>query len=155
MPFFQQIEFYPPTQYGGRVNEVVLTLATTPAGITVILEADKHAGAFGPGGDSGRFPAGHDEAVEQDWAATISEWLDQVVESRQAHMTQQGHGQQGYGQPGYGQPGYGQSGYGHRERRGPGMGGMVAGAAAGVVGGMILGDMLSGDEEDGGGDEEG
>jgi sporulation-control protein len=122
-------------------------MVTSPAGVVVVLQADKRAGAFGSGG-VGRFQASHDEAVEHDWTGQISEWLNQVVESRQAHMMQPGYGEPGYGQPGYGQPGYGQ-----RERRGPGMGGVVAVAAAGVVGGMVLGEMLDGDDE--GGDDEG
>jgi sporulation-control protein len=136
LPFFQEIEFYPPAQYAGRLSEVELTMVTSPTDVVVIVQADKRAGTFGSGG-VGRFQAGHDEAVDHDWAGQISDWLNHVAESRQVHMMQSG---------------YGHSGYGHHERRGPGMGGVVAGAAAGVVGGMILGEMLDGDDS---GDDEG
>ncbi|WP_410644383.1 sporulation protein [Amycolatopsis sp. lyj-346] len=145
LPFFQQLDFYPSGQFAGRVQVVTLTLVASSAEVTVLLEADRHAGAFGAGGQ-GRFQAGHEEAAEQDWAARIRDWLTQVVETRQVQMMHSG-----YGQPGYGRPGYGEHGYGHRERRGPGMGGVVAGVAGGVVGGMLLGEMLDGDDE--GGDE--
>ncbi|SDU66113.1 sporulation protein [Amycolatopsis keratiniphila] len=141
LPFFQQLDFYPSGEFAGRVQVVTLTLVTTPAEVTVLLDADQHAGAFGAGGQ-GRFQAGHEETADQDWAARIHEWLAQIVDARQAQMMQAG-----YGQPGYGQPGYGEPGYGHRERRGPGMGGVVAGVAGGVVGGMLLGEMLDGDDD--------
>ncbi|WP_206797137.1 sporulation protein [Amycolatopsis sp. MtRt-6] len=140
LPFFQQLDFSPSGQFGGRVQVVTLTLVTTPADVTVLLDADRHMGAFGAGGQ-GRFQATHEESAEQEWAARIHDWLAQVVEARQAQMMHSG----------YGQPGYGQHGYGHRERRGPGMGGVVAGVAGGVVGGMLLGEMLDGDDD--GGDE--
>lgn len=56
-------------------------------------------------------------------------------------------------QPGYGQPGYGaHQGYDHpgQQQRGPGMGGMLAAGAAGVVGGVVLGEVaeeMFGDDE--------
>ncbi|RIV39784.1 sporulation protein [Micromonospora radicis] len=58
----------------------------------------------------------------------------------------QGYPQQGYGAPqqGYGAPGYGPPNkYGHpQQRSGPGMGGIVAGAALGAMGGMVAGHMI-------------
>lgn len=129
LPFFQEIEFYPPRQYGGRINEVELTMVASPGGLTVILEADKR-GPFGGGSDHiGRFEASHQEAVHMDWARQFSGWLDRVAQSRHSMM---------------------QGGYGHGgHHRGGGMGGMVAGAAAGVLGGMMLGEMFDGDDEGG------
>jgi sporulation-control protein len=149
LPFFQQFEFYPPGRYAGRVQEIGLILVTTPAGVLVILAAGQ------PGGTgAGRFQVSHEEAVETDWAGHVSEWLDQLVQSQQAAMTHPGHGQYGdsgqYG--GQGQYGPGQYGQQGRQRRGPGMGGIVAGAAAGVVGGMLIGEMLGGGDEGGGDD---
>ena len=58
----------------------------------------------------------------------------------------------GHGQPSHGHHGYDQHGH-HGHRSGPGIGGMVAAGAAGVVGGMIIGEVVEdafGDE--GGGD---
>lgn len=141
LPFFQEIEFYPPPAYAGRVSEVGLTFATSSDGLVVILEADKRSGPFRPGGDAvGRIGVSHQEALETDWARAIGEWLD--------HLAHQDPGRPG---PGYGHPGmFGDSGPG--ERRGLGIGGVVAGAAAGAIGGVIIGEMLEdafdGDEEE-------
>ncbi|MEV0676446.1 sporulation protein [Actinosynnema sp. NPDC050436] len=156
--FYQEIEFFPPSQYAGRLNQVELTFVTSPHELVVVLEADKRGGLFSSGGDSfGRFHASHQDAQHTDWASAINGWLAQVVE-RGGHSAfgnpafggQQGHPQQGYPQHGYDQ--HGHHGYGHHERRGPGVGGVVAGAAAGVVGGMVLGEVLEDAFEDGGED---
>ncbi|MFC6094329.1 sporulation protein [Saccharothrix lopnurensis] len=177
--FYQEIEFFPPSQFAGRINQVELTFVTSPHELVVVLEADKRGGMFSSGSDAfGRFHATHDDAARTDWAAAIGQWLAQVSE-RGGHAAfgqpgypaqgnpafggqpgygQPGYGQPGYGQPGYGQPGYGQPGYGqhghHGHHRGPGVGGVVAGAAAGVVGGMIIGEALDDAFEDDGGGED-
>jgi sporulation-control protein len=161
LPFYQELEFYPPAAYSGRVNQVELTFVTTPHELHVVLEADKRGGLFREGGDTfGRFMAPHVEAERQDWAGLIVQWMDQVAEraggygnpafggqpgsyGNPAFAGQPPYGQPPYGQPGpYGQPPYGHPGEYHEERRGPGMGGVIAGAAAGVVGGMVLGEVL-------------
>jgi sporulation-control protein len=75
---------------------------------------------------------------------------------------QPGYGQPGYGQPGYGQPSYGQPSYGQPSYGQPGyeqnhdhdspkhssfsgLGGAIGGFAAGVLGGMLLDEMLHDD----------
>jgi sporulation-control protein len=141
LPFYQEIEFYPPSQFAGRINEVELTMVAAPGGLTVVLEADKRGGMFGGGGGDfiGRFEASHREAVDMDWPRMFGEWLDSVASRRGSMM-------QGYGDQ-----------HGHHGRRGHGggMGGMVAAGAAGVLGGMMIGEMLDGDDGgDGGGEEE-
>ncbi|MFD7659497.1 sporulation protein [Actinosynnema sp. NPDC059797] len=169
--FYQEIEFFPPSQFAGRINQVELTFVTNPHELVVVLEADKRGGLFSSGGDSfGRFHVSHQDALGTDWAAAINQWLVQISErGGHAAFGQPGYpahgnpafgGQPGYGQPGYGQPGYGQPGYGHHDHghhghhRGSGMGGVVAGAAAGVVGGMIIGEALDDAFEDDGGGED-
>ncbi|SDD39392.1 sporulation protein [Actinokineospora iranica] len=163
--FYQEIEFFPPGQFAGRINQVELTFVANPHELYVVLEADKRGGMFRAGGDSfGHFHLSHVDAEQADWAGLIGQWLTQVAERGQANPAfggGAGYGQPGYGQPGYGQPGYGQPGYGHQGydqhhhgRRGPGMGGVVAGAAAGVVGGMILGEVMGEVFEDDGGGED-
>jgi sporulation-control protein len=147
LPFYQEIEFYPPSQFAGRINEVELTMVAAPGGLTVVLEADKRGGMFGGGGGDfiGRFEASHREAVDMDWPRMFGEWLDSVASRRGSMM--QGFGDQ-HGHHGQ---------HGHRGRRGHGggMGGMVAAGAAGVLGGMMIGEMLDGDDGgDGGGEEE-
>ncbi|MCM6771984.1 sporulation protein [Nocardia sp. CDC159] len=126
--FYQEIEFYPPQRYAGRVNEVELTFVTSPHELVVVLEADKRGGFFSAGGDAfGRFHTSHADALTTDWDATIEEWLGHVAQ----------RGPASHGHPGFGHPGH----HGHHGR-GPGMGGMVAGAAAGMVGGMFLGEAV-------------
>lgn len=168
--FYQEIEFFPPPQAAGRVNEVELTFVATPHELYVVLEADKRGGFIRSGGDSfGRFAMSHADAEKADWANLIGSWLTESIERRPSHNAAFGGGGyagnpafggqpgQAYGhQPGNRQPGYGQHGYGHQpERRGPGMGAVIGGAAVGAVGGMIVGDMISDAfDDDGGGGED-
>lgn len=159
LPFFQEIEFFPPAQFAHTVNEVELTFVADPTHLHVILEADKRAGGFHSGGDTfGRFHLSHQEAEDTNWAENIGGWLQQIADRRPAHNAFGGHGNPAFGQPAHGQHGYdphGQHGHG-QQRRGPGMGAAIGGAAAGLVGGMIIGDMI-GDAfeggDDGGGEE--
>ncbi|WP_181774510.1 sporulation protein [Amycolatopsis pittospori] len=143
--FYQEIEFFPPSRYAGRVSQVELTFVASPDDLVVVLEADKRGGMFRSGGDSfGRFHVSHEEALRTDWAAAIDGWLAKVAESGGGHAMFGGHGGHGdhhdYDHHGH---------HGGHGRRGPGMGGVVAGAAAGVVGGMILGEVME-DVFDGG-----
>ncbi|MEU3769159.1 sporulation protein [Amycolatopsis keratiniphila] len=139
--FFQEIEFFPPSRYAGRVSQVELTFVASPDDLVVVLEADRRGGMFRSGGDSfGRFHVSHEEALRTDWAAAIDGWLAKVAESGGGHAMFGGH-QEHYG--------HDYDHHGHHGRRGPGMGGVVAGAAAGVVGGMILGEVVE-DVFDGG-----
>jgi sporulation-control protein len=135
LPFYQEIEFFPPARQAGRLNQVELTFVATHADLHVVLEADKRGGLFRQGGDTfGRFHMPHEEAEKTDWAPIIDEWLTGAAD-RAPHRN----------------PAFG-AGHGHHSgRRGPGMGGMLGGAAAGLVGGMIIGDMLDGGLIDGDG----
>ncbi|MEU4762288.1 sporulation protein [Actinosynnema sp. NPDC023794] len=124
--FYQEIEFFPPAQFAGRVNEVELTFVTSPHELVVVLEADKRGGMFSSGSDAfGRFTASHADAVNTDWAGAVGQWMAQIAE-RGGHAA--------YGHPG-------QHGH-HGHHRGPGMGAVVGGVAAGVVGGMVLGEVV-------------
>jgi sporulation-control protein len=140
--FYQEIEFFPPAHFAGRINQVELTFVANPHELAVVLEVDKRGGLFSSGGDSfGRFHVGHADAMSMDWAGALNQWLAQVAE-RGGHGF---HGNHGFGQPGYGHHGHhDHDHHGHHgHSRGPGMGGVIAGAAAGVVGGMILGEASS------------
>lgn len=136
--FYQEIEFYPPPRVAGRLNQVELTFVASPRDLWVVLEADKRGGVFRQGADTfGRLHMSHDEAESADWTALVGEWLTDVAErgGNPAFTSHQGH-------------------QGHHGRRGPGMGAVVGGAAAGLVGGMIIGDMMDGALFDDGGGEE-
>ncbi|TDV54203.1 sporulation-control protein [Actinophytocola oryzae] len=142
LPFYQEIEFFPPSQFAGRLNQVELTFVATPRDLFVVLEADKRGGMFRPGGDTfGHFHMSHEDAERADWTSLIGGWLQDAAE-RAPRMNPAFGG--GYGHQGHhGHPGH------HGGRRGPGMGAVVGGAAAGLVGGMIIGDMMDGGLFDG------
>ena len=152
LPFFQELEFYPPAAFAGRLNQVELTFVATPHDLHVVLEADKRGGLFRQGGDMfGRFATSHAEAGNRDWTGLIGQWLEQAAERGPSVY----HGDPAFGEyPGpYGQPApYAHPDQYHHERRDPGMGGVIAGAAAGVVGGLVMGEVMEeifeGDEEE-------
>ncbi|MGX6602603.1 sporulation protein [Micromonosporaceae bacterium Da 78-11] len=138
LPFYQEIEFYPPPQYAGAINEAEVTFIADPSGVEVILEFDKRGGFLSQGHDAyGRFRVEHAQAETTDWAEVVDAWV------REASGRYQGmrgaspfQGSHGGGYP----SGHG---YGHSRGHGGGMGmgGMAAGVAGGIVGGMVLGEV--------------
>jgi sporulation-control protein len=150
LPFYQEIELTPAPQYAHRVNEIELTFLAGPAGLEVVLEADKRGGLFSPGHDAlTRFTVGHHD--NRDWAAEVDGWIRQLVEHRTAY---------GHGAPfaDHGPHGHGEHHHDDHHRSGPGMGTAIAagaaGLAVGVVGGMVaaevvdeVGDFFEGDDE--------
>ncbi|WFE49498.1 MULTISPECIES: sporulation protein [unclassified Micromonospora] len=141
LPFYQEIEFFASPQYANTIREVELTFVTSQYGVEVILECDKRGGFLSAGHDAfGRYQVSHADVDRVDWAQVVDGWLRETT-SRYGSLRSQ----------------YGPShGHGHG-RGGMGMGGMVAGAALGVAGGMIAGEMIEdafeGDFGDFGGDE--
>ncbi|MEU7848421.1 sporulation protein [Micromonospora parva] len=145
LPFYQEIEFFASPQYASTINEVELTFVTSQRGVEVILECDKRGGFLSAGHDAfGRYQVSHTDVDRVDWAQVVDGWLRETTSRYGSLRSQYGHG---YG------PGHG---HGHG-RGGMGVGGMVAGAALGVAGGMIAGEMIEdafeGDFGDFGGDE--
>jgi len=136
--FHQELAFFPPAQYAGRVNEVTVTFVANPDELHVILDADKR------GDTPGYLRLTHEQAQNTDWATPVSSWLAQAAERGPAYPAFGGG-------PGYGgQQGYGGHDEQHGQRRGPGMGGMLAAGAAGLAGGMVLGGVAEeffGDDE--------
>ena len=123
LPFYQEIEYYPPAQYAHTINEVELTFVTNPHTVDVVLEFDKRGGMFSGGHDSyGRYTVPHADANTTDWAQVVDGWVRQALSHYQAV------------------PGYGRGpGRGHH---GPGMGGMVAGVAGGMAAGYLAGEAI-------------
>ncbi|TDC03196.1 sporulation protein [Nonomuraea longispora] len=152
LPFYQEIEFYPPAQHHGVVGEVELTFVAGPHGLEVILEADKRAGRYS--GDAiGRFTISHDDAMHTDWPSELDRWLSGLTQyGHSSHHGGYGHGDY-YGDhhDGYGHPQH------HEHRSGPGWGTVAAAGAAGVVGGLVAGEVVEeifeGDEEEDEGDD--
>ncbi|MGW6459549.1 sporulation protein [Streptomyces sp. NPDC055078] len=78
LPFYQEIEFYPPERYRG-LNQVELTFVADDREMDVILEMDKKPGLFSEGSDSYKaFKVGHHDFQATDWAAYLNQWLADV-----------------------------------------------------------------------------
>lgn len=78
LPFYQEIEFYAPSEYRG-LNQVELTFVADDRAMDVILEMDKKPGLFSEGSDSYRsFQVGLNDYQGTDWAAYLHQWLAEV-----------------------------------------------------------------------------
>ncbi|WP_328402241.1 sporulation protein [Streptomyces sp. NBC_00390] len=78
LPFYQEIEFFPPQQYRG-LNQVELTFVADNHEMDVILEMDKKPGLFSESSDSYKaFKVGHHDFQSTDWAAYLNQWLADV-----------------------------------------------------------------------------
>ncbi|WP_432138332.1 sporulation protein [Streptomyces sp. bgisy154] len=157
LPFYQEIELTPAPQYAYQINEVELTFLAGPAGVEVVLEADRRGGLFSSGHDAlTRFTVGHHDV--RDWNAEVDEWIRRLAEHRASYGSPAAYGHEDH----HGHDGHGHGHDGHHHdghRSGPGMGTVVAagaaGLAVGVVGGMVaaevvdeIGDFFEGDEEE-------
>ncbi len=143
LPFYQEIEFYPPPRHAGVLGEVELTFVATPAGLEVILEADKRAGRYS--GDAvGRFRISHDDALRTDWPSELDRWLAGLTRHG-GHLPHSGH--EAYDDRH--DPHHGHHG-------GAGLGMVAAAGVAGVAGGLVAGEIaeeiFEGDDEGEGGD---
>ncbi|WJV49657.1 sporulation protein [Streptomyces flavofungini] len=82
LPFYQEIEFFPPEQYRG-LNQVELTFVADDREMDVVLEMDKKPGLFSEGSDSYKcFKVGLNDFQGTDWAAYLNEWLSHVGSKR-------------------------------------------------------------------------
>ncbi|MFI1733737.1 sporulation protein [Streptomyces acidicola] len=170
LPFYQEIELNPSPQYAHQISEIEVTFLANPAGVDIVLEADKRGGLFSQGHDAlTRFTVSHDAVAHQNWNALVDGWIRQLVEHRASYGSHAPYGHQdpyahghGYGHgPDKHHDGHHDGHDGHRS--GPGMGTVIAagaaGLAVGVVGGMVaaevvdeVGDFFEGDDEDEGED---
>ncbi|MEV0826189.1 sporulation protein [Nonomuraea rubra] len=132
LPFYQEIEFYPTGQYAGRVGEVEVTFVADPAGLEVVLEADKRTGRYSSGDAIGRFQVSHEDALRTDWAGELGRWLDSLSQHGSPYGGHH-HGDHGH---------YGHHDEHHGHHGGAGMGMVVAAGAAGVVGGLVAGEVV-------------
>ncbi|MFI8367670.1 sporulation protein [Streptomyces sp. NPDC085466] len=166
LPFYQEIELTPAPQYAHQVNEIEVTFLAGPAGLEVVLEADKRGSFSSEGHDTlNRYTVGHHDTDRTDWNAEVDGWIRRLVEHRVSHGSYGHAGGALFAQSGHGHKGeYGHGGHhGDGHHSGPGMGTVAAagaaGLAVGVVGGMVaaevvdeVGDFFEGDEE---GEDEG
>ena len=83
LPFYQEIEFYPPSTYAGAISQLELTFLPTPQVLQVILEIDKRGGIFTEGHDAfGRFDVDYQTVDQVDWVAKLDGWLRQSAQRR-------------------------------------------------------------------------
>ncbi|MGW0433178.1 sporulation protein [Micromonospora sp. NPDC003197] len=83
LPFYQEIEFYPPPQYARAINQLELTFIGTPQHLQVVLEIDKRGGVFTEGRDAfGRFTVDYATVERTDWVAQLDGWLRQSIQKR-------------------------------------------------------------------------
>ncbi|MEU2557721.1 sporulation protein [Streptomyces longispororuber] len=82
LPFYQEIEFFPPEQYRG-LNQVELSFVADEREMDVVLEMDKKPGLFSEGSDSYKaFKVGLNDFQGTDWAAYLNAWLSEVGSRR-------------------------------------------------------------------------
>ncbi|MFI1360097.1 sporulation protein [Streptomyces sp. NPDC020898] len=82
LPFYQEVEFYPPAQYRG-LNQVELSFVADENAMDVVLEMDKKPGLFSEGSDTFRsFQVGLHDYQGTDWAAYLNQWLAEVGSKR-------------------------------------------------------------------------
>lgn len=82
LPFYQEIEFYPPSQYRG-LHQVEVSFVADENAMDVVLEMDKKPGLFSEGSDTFRsFQVGLHDFHTTDWAGYLNQWLSEVGSKR-------------------------------------------------------------------------
>jgi sporulation-control protein len=161
LPFYQEIELAPPAQFAHSANEVELTFLASPAGVEVVLEADKRGGLFSQGHDVvSRHLVSEADVRSADWVSTVDGWGRALMERHEAHGPITSHADPHHGNL---HDGHGHGGGERHPSSGPGMGTAVAagaaGLAVGVAGGLVaaevvdeIGDAFEEEDEEGGED---
>jgi sporulation-control protein len=73
LPFYQEIEFYPPAAYASTINELELTFVPTPERLQVVLEIERRSRHQQEG--FGRFDVDYATIDQVDWPAELDRWL--------------------------------------------------------------------------------
>lgn len=82
LPFYQEVEFFPPSQYQG-LSQVELSFVADENAMDVVLEMDKKPGLFSEGSDTFRsFQVGLHDYQNTDWVAYLNQWLAAVGSKR-------------------------------------------------------------------------
>ena len=77
LPFYQELEFQPPRDLRGRINELEVTFLASPHDVEVVLEVDRRGGLLTEGRDvGGRLRLRHDDGVQ-----AVAAQLDAAVRS--------------------------------------------------------------------------
>lgn len=82
LPFYQEIEFYPPGQYSG-IKQLEVTFVAGPNSMEVVLELDKRGGVFTEGHDSfARFTVDYASVAHTNWEQQLDSYLQQSARRR-------------------------------------------------------------------------
>ncbi|RKN43860.1 sporulation protein [Streptomyces hoynatensis] len=128
LPFYQEIELTPAPQYAHAMNEIEVSFLASPAGLEVVLEADKRGGLLSSGHDVvNRFTVTHQDVGRTDFNGLVDSWVRQLAER---------HGGHGLFGGGHHEPHH------HHDDHHSGIGGAVGGFAAGVIGGLVAGEII-------------
>jgi sporulation-control protein len=73
LPFYQEIEFYPPPAYASAISELELTFVPTPERLQVVLEVERRSHHRPEG--FGRFDVDYATVDQVDWPAELDGWL--------------------------------------------------------------------------------
>ena len=83
LPFYQEIEFYPPPHYAGGIKQLEVTFVAGPQAMEVVLELDKRGGVFTEGHDSfGRFTVDYASDEHTNWEQQLDGYLQQAARRR-------------------------------------------------------------------------
>ena len=78
--FYQELEFAPPPEFRGRLNEVEVTFLAREHELEVILEGDRKAGLLTEGSDRvRRLPIPYHAIDHEDWEAVLTEQLHELA----------------------------------------------------------------------------
>ncbi|MFI6515109.1 sporulation protein [Spirillospora sp. NPDC050679] len=83
LPFYQEIEYFPPAQYARGIKQLEVTFVSYPQSMEVVLELDKRGGAFTEGHDSfARFTVDYATANQTNWEQQLDGFLQQAARRR-------------------------------------------------------------------------
>ncbi len=98
LPFYQELEFAPPGNARGRINELEVKFVAGPRSLDVVLEVDRR-GFFGSSDRQNRFTVDYGRASQTDWAPVLGETLNRVVGGHLFQVAPQQPMGGGYQQP--------------------------------------------------------
>ncbi|MGK5552571.1 sporulation protein [Actinomadura kijaniata] len=83
LPFYQEIEFYPPAQLARTINQLEVTFVSYPQSMEVVLELDKRGGVFTEGRDAfSRFTVDYATFQNTNWEQQLDGFLQQAGRRR-------------------------------------------------------------------------
>jgi sporulation-control protein len=135
--YVQEFAFFPTSCFNGQVQELELIATLLPDGVRLQLELDLYS-------------YGHEREVKRevfvpnDQLQSISE-LTSFIQRILDEMVQHPHSSY-HMEPYFGHHLHGDDEY--HEHHGSGMGGAVGGFAAGLIGGMVVSELLDDDDDD-------